>query len=188
MQERLDGEEAPRAEDPLSAERSLFEEAYAELKRLARYQLRSQVERTTLDTTVLVHEAYLKLSKGKGVGFVDREHFMALCARAMRQLVVDHARTRRAKKRGGAAQRIVLTPDLAARALDVDAEATFLLELDGALQRLEAMDERLGRLVELRFFGGYSVKEVASILGVSEPTVKRDSRMARALILREVGS
>jgi RNA polymerase sigma factor (TIGR02999 family) len=164
------------------APRELFAVLYQELRRLARAQLRRRGRRDSLATTGLVHEAYLKLADQTRLDLRDRGHFLALAARAMRQIVVDHARRRAAGKRGGAAVLATLDED----AVAAEARADEIVALDAALSRLEALDERLSRIVEMRFFGGLSVEETAQALGLSERTVKRDWQKARAFLYAEL--
>ena len=155
---------------------------YDELRRIARGRLAGQDQ--TLQTTALVHEAYLKLAGHSRLDVLDRHHFFALAARAMRQLVVDHARRRTAQKRGGEV-RMVALDDMQ---IPVDDRADEMLALDEALERLSALDETLGRIVELRFFAGLSVEETAQALDCSARTVKRDWRKARAFLYNELAS
>jgi RNA polymerase sigma factor (TIGR02999 family) len=164
------------------APRELFTLLYQQLRALARAQLRRQRHQDSLATTGLVHEAYLKLADQSRLDLRDRGHFLALAARAMRQIVVDHARRRGSLKRGGAA--IVGVLDEATVAEEV--KAAEILALDEALARLETVDERLSRIVEMRFFAGLSVEETASALGVSERTIKRDWQKARAFLYAEL--
>jgi len=164
------------------APRELFAVLYDELRTLARAQLNRRRQQHSLATTGLVHEAYLKLGDQSRLDLRDRGHFFALAARAMRQILLDHARRRLAGKRGGTAVRSAL--DEAVLAADVKADE--LVALDGALARLEALDPRLGRVVEMRFFGGLSVEETAEALGMSERTVKRDWEKARAFLYAEL--
>ncbi len=161
----------------------LLPAVYEQLRAMARQRLSSGGRDRTLDTTGLVHEAYLKLFDQTRLTLHDRRHFFAVAAMAMRQIVVDHARRRQALKRGGDLRRIELEPD------QVGAEdpVAHILSLDEALRRLSLLDERLGRVVELRFFGGFSVEETADVLGVDARTVKRDWRKARAFLYRELG-
>ncbi len=158
--------------DPLT-----FETLYDELHALAHRQLRRARPGETLRTTALLHEAYLKLARGGPVK--DRPHFFALAARAMRQVLVDHARTQAALKRDGG-RRTTTLGDVASR---IDADATELIAIDTALAKLHGANERLARVVELRFFGGLSVEETAETLAASTATVKRDWRAARAFLL-----
>jgi RNA polymerase sigma factor (TIGR02999 family) len=160
------------------AARELFALLYQELRRLARAQLRRQRNQDSLATTGLVHEAYVKLADQSRLDLRDRGHFLSLAARAMRQIVVDHARRRGSLKRGGAAMGAVLDEAKVAG----EAKGADILALDEALARLETLDERISRIVEMRFFGGLSVEETAGALGVSERTVKRDWQKARAFL------
>jgi RNA polymerase sigma factor (TIGR02999 family) len=157
-----------------------FEALYAELHALAHRQLWRARPGSTLNTTALVHEAYLKLAHVEGV--TDPQHFFALAARAMRQVLVDHARERAAQKRGGAQVRVTLDEEEAG----IAANAEELLVIDGALAGLQQVDPRLARVVELRFFGGLSVEETARALGTSTATVKRDWRAARAFLIAQL--
>jgi len=159
---------------------ALFPLVYADLRDLARRQLRGA--RGTLNTTAVVHEAYLRFAANEGVTAKDRAHFFALAARAMRQIVIDHARRHLAKKRGGGAARTELGDAVVA----VESRAGELLDLHAALARMETLDARLGRVVELRFFAGLSVEEAAEALDVSPITVKRDWRKAKAFLYREL--
>lgn len=155
---------------------------YDELRRIARRH--SGGPDRTLRTTALAHEAYLKLAAHSRLAVQDRQHFFAIAAKAMRQLVVDHARRRTAGKRGGDAP--VLT--LEDFEIPVNDRACEMLALDEALERLSALDETLSRIVELRFFAGLSVEEIATALDCSTRTVKRDWRKARAFLHRELAS
>lgn len=150
---------------------------YDELKRAARQQLRRM--RDDFQTTALVHEAWLKLAGGAQLAAVDRNHLLALSARAMRQVLVDDARARKADKRGGGQEALTLTARLDAG----ERAALEVLELDDLLQRLHALDERAAQVVELRYFGGYEETEIAQLLGVTDRTVRRDWRKARAYLL-----
>jgi RNA polymerase sigma factor (TIGR02999 family) len=139
-----------------------------------------------MNTTALVHEAYLRLVDQTRATYRDRHHFFAVAARAMRQIVVDYARRRRAQKRGGGQVPFELREDLDSPLLQPEEQAEALLALDLALNRLAALDPRLVRVVELRFFGGLSVEETAEVLAVSTPTIKRDTRAARAFLYQEM--
>lgn len=156
----------------------LFPLVYEELRALARGQLRRHPAGETLRPTALVHEAYLKLVDQTRVKVNDREHFFALAAKAMRQIIVDHARRRTAGKRGGGAAHTILSED----DTPIEFHAIEMLALDDALTRLESVECRLARVVELRFFGGLSVEETAAALDLSPRTVKRDWRKARAFL------
>lgn len=151
---------------------------YDELRVMARRRLGSRSPGQTLDTTGLVHEAYLKLFDRTRLEWQDRKHFFSAVALAMRHIIVDHARRRLAQKRGGAPRPI----DLDAAGLSTDDRIEEVLAVHEALGQLERLDERLASLVELRFFAGLSVEEAAEVLEVSARTVKRDWRKARAFL------
>ena len=156
---------------------------YAELRRLAHQRLRREQANRSLNTTGLVHDAYLKLVDVRDAHFHDRAHFLAMASRVMRRLLVDQARARRAGKRGGGAEVAVLD-----EALHVpESQAQALEELDQALTRLEALDPRQGEIVEQRYFGGLSLEETAEAMGVSLSTVKRELRFAHAWLAGELG-
>jgi len=159
----------------------LFSLAYEELRRLARL-VRRQGAGNTLDTTALVHEAYLKLGRGRALAVEDRAHFTYIVARAMRQVVVDGARRRLTARRGGGD--VAVTLDEAASPTPVRPER--LIQLEEALQELEQADPRRAQVVECRFFGGMGVEDTARALGVSVPTVKRDWRVARAWLAQSL--
>jgi RNA polymerase sigma factor (TIGR02999 family) len=155
---------------------------YDQLRRISHRQLRGERRGHTLSTTALVHEAYLKLVDIEAVDWRDRGHFFAMAGRLMRRVLVDHARTRKRRKRGGDWVRVPLDG-----ALDVSIErADTLLALDEALDRLEARNERQSRVVHYRFFVGLSVEETAAALGISEATVKRDWAYSRAWLNRSL--
>ena len=172
---------ASRGGDPRALERA-FAAVYDELRALAHRHRRRSRPGETLSTTVLVHEVYLKLVHGGRVEVRDRHHFFALAARAMRQILVDAARSRTAAKRGGGAVRV----ELDERDLPVAALAEDLVALDRALEHLEAVDERLARLVEARFFAGLTDAELAALFERNERTVRRDWERARVFLLREL--
>ena len=153
---------------------------YEELKRAARAQLRRM--RDAFQTTALVHEAYLKLAGGAQLAAVDRNHLLALSARAMRQVLVDDARARNADKRGGGQEALTLTARLDAG----ERAVVDVLALDELLTQLHRLDERAAQVVELRYFGGYEETEIAVMLGVTDRTVRRDWRKARAFLLSEL--
>jgi len=159
--------------------KALFARVYGELKQLARKQL-SAAPGATLNTTGLVHEAYLKLAQPAGPSLQGRRHFFALAARAMRQIVIDRARARIADKRGGGQVQLVVFDEAVDIADGDELAPDQLLRLDGALTELAADDPRLAELVELRFFAGMAVAEIAVLQGVSERTLNRDWRRARA--------
>lgn len=157
---------------------------YDELRRLARYHLRQQRPHHTLQTTALVHEAYLRLSKEKSLRVENRAHFLAMSAQLMRWILVDYERNRRAAKRGAGATRLTLDQSIAAQHPqegDVD-----LLALNEALDRLAQLDSQQSQIIELRYFGGLSIEDTSEFLGVSPATVKRSWASARAWLLREM--
>ena len=160
----------------------LLPEAYDELRRLAGRAMRDQRADHTLQPTALVNEVYIKLA-GSSHRPVDRAHFLATAARAMRQILVDHARGRASEKRGSGAVKVTLslaeTP-VAPQVLD-------LLAFDDVLERLGALDQQQVRIVEMRYLVGLSVEETAEALGISPRTVKRDAAMAKAWLFRELG-
>ncbi len=155
---------------------------YDELRQIARRHMRSERPDHTLDTSALVHEAYVKLVGLDRMNWQNRAHFLAVAAQAMRRVLVDYAVGRRAQKRGGVRRKVPLE--------DVPAEAAQSLEtlvaLDAALRRLETVDARLSRVVEFRYFGGMSVEEAAEALQVSPATIKRNWSVARAWLNREL--
>jgi RNA polymerase sigma factor (TIGR02999 family) len=141
----------------------------------------------TLQTTALVNEAFVRLVDARGVRWQDRAHFLGISARLMRRVLVDHARARGSRKRGGDLQRV--TMDRLEERLTVSPEPDLdVVALDRALEQLAAVDERKSRVIELRFFGGLSVEETAEVLHVSNDTVKRDWRLAKLWLLRELES
>jgi RNA polymerase sigma factor (TIGR02999 family) len=158
-----------------------YQRTYDELKRMARHHLRGGDD-ATLSTTELVHETYLKLGGDQHGGWDGRAHFFGAASRAMRQVLVDFARRRHAAKRGGNATRISLGEGDAV----IDVQLDEILALDAALDRLDAVDERLRQIVELRFFGGFSEAEVAGLLGVTPRTIERNWIKARLFLLREL--
>lgn len=155
----------------------LFEIVYEELRARARAQLAGSAPQT-LGATALVHEAYLKLTAGNTPEWNDRAHFYGVAATAMRHIAIDHARARKAQRRGGGAGKVNI--DVAQ--IPVDDAAESLLALDAALNALAARSDRLAKLVELRFFAGLSVEDSATALATAPRTVKRDWRTARAFI------
>lgn len=159
-----------------------FAIVYDELRRLAHLQRRRWSGNETLDTTALVHEAYLKFVGQDRVQLSDRTHFLAVAAKAMRHVLVNYAEERRAKKRGGGATHVPL--DDANPVGEPAAEE--VLALHEALDRLEQVSERQARVVEARFFGGLSIEEAAAALAISPATVKRDWQLASAWLHREI--
>lgn len=155
---------------------------YDELRRRARHYLRAERPNHTLRPTALVHEVYLRMVHLDRVDWRDRSHFFALAARQMRRILVDSARARRYRKRGGGAVNVTFDEALAA-----SARAPDLVALDEALDLLARQDDRKARVVELRFFGGLTNEEIAAVLGVSTDTVTRDWQMAKLWLRRELG-
>jgi RNA polymerase sigma factor (TIGR02999 family) len=167
----------------------LFPLVYDELRRLARAHRRRWQGDETLDTTALVHEAYLRLVDQSSPDWKDRAHFLAVASRAMRHILIDYARARRARKRGGSRERLSVEQMEAAleRGSDVsDASAEALVALEEALQRLERQNPRQARIVECRFFGGMTVPETAEALGTSPSTVTRGWAAAQAWLYRDL--
>jgi RNA polymerase sigma factor (TIGR02999 family) len=164
--------------DRAAADRA-FALLYADLKRLASSRLRRSGELTLLDTTVLVHESYLRLQAGTGLVFPDRHHFLAYAAKAMRAVVVDLVRARQADRRGGGAEVLPLDTQLQDQLASHDDE---VLRVHEALHELAALEPRLAQVVELRYFGGLTEAEVATSLGLTERTVQRDWHKARLFL------
>ena len=155
---------------------------YNELHRLAHHYMAREKPGHTLQTTALVNEVYLRLGGLHQVNWQNRAHFFALCARIMRHILTDYARSRNYLKRGGEAGRIALD-EIQPVSPELDSD---LVALDHALERLAAFDARKSEVVELRFFGGLNVREIAEVLKVSEPTVMRDWNFAKVWLLREM--
>lgn len=167
---------------------ALLPRVYDRLRAMARARLRAERPDHTLDTTGLVHEAYLRLADGGLVDWRDRSHFFAVASTAMRHVLLDHARQRGAQKRGSGRVRVELDPArLGDAGLAAETEPETLLALDAALTRLERDHPRAAKAVELRYFGGLTLEEAAGVLGVSPPTVLRDLRFAQAWLARELG-
>jgi RNA polymerase sigma factor (TIGR02999 family) len=155
---------------------------YGELRKIARRHLRGERHGHTLEATALVHEVYLRLSGGAELHWNDRVHFYAVAAQMMRRVLVDHARGRDAAKRGGTVVRVSLD-----EARDPAVESVpDVVALDDALRSLEALDPRKSRIVELRFFGGLTLDETAAVLGISVPTVVKETRLARAWLHSQI--
>ena len=165
----------------------LLGHVHEDLRRIARAELARHRRGDTLNTQALVNEAYLKLFGGAAANFENRKHFFATAARAMRQVVIDYARAKLADCRGSGAEHVSLDA-LEGLPQPIDAQAEQLVGIDAALSKLEALDPRLAEVVELRFFAGLDVEQVAELLGVSTPTVKRDTRTAKAFLARELGA
>ena len=164
-----------------AARDSLFASVYGELKRCAARQLRRERQGHTLQTTALVHEAYGRLLEQQ-TDWKSRGHFMALAATSMRRVLVDYARAQLADKRGGGWQKLSIDVAL----LVPDGRTQEVLELNEAIEALATFDADQAKLVELRFFGGYSVEETAEVLGVSPATIKREWDLARAWLYRRL--
>jgi len=169
------GDAMPRPADELNAR------LYQELRRLAADFLSRERADHTLQPTALVHEAWMRLADQDGSRWNDRAHFFAIASQAMRRILVDHARRKLADKRGSDPLRVTLSPDITP---SVDANGLDLLALDEALDRLADLDPRQAHVVELRFFAGLNVEEVAELLDVSARTIAGDWRLARAWLSR----
>jgi len=162
-------------------------QVYDELRRLAANYLRHERPGQTLQATALVHEAFLRLNAEKNHPWKNRTHFLAIAALSMRQILVQRARARHAEKRGGQdAQRITLDESALADVPATQPAGVDVLALDAALERLAALDEQQAKIVELRYFGGMTVEEVAETLDISPATVKRHWTIARAWLRREL--
>lgn len=160
----------------------LFPLIYDQLRSLAASQLAGERSDHTLQKTALVHEVYIKLIDQTRIKWRDRTHFYAIAARAMRQILVDYARKKTAQKRGGKQQHITLDEET----LDMDNHAEELLELNDLIDRLAEFDERKSKVVEMRFFAGMTIREIAELLDVSTRTVDRDWLKARGWIYQEL--
>jgi RNA polymerase sigma-70 factor (ECF subfamily) len=156
---------------------------YDELHRVAQHHMAAERHHHTLQTTALIHEVYLRLLNVRNIDWQNRTHFVAICARLMRNTLIDLARARLYKKRGGNVQHIVYDETIVVGL----GPRTDILALDDALKSLATFDERKSRVVELRFFGGLSVQETAQVLEVSSETVMRDWKLAKVWLLRELG-
>jgi RNA polymerase sigma-70 factor (ECF subfamily) len=154
---------------------------YQELHRVARRQMRNERSADTLQSTALVHEAYLRLVNQVPGSIENRQHFVAIASRLMRQILVDHAREKRAAKRDGGVRVELDDSFLGSSTLDID-----VIALDAALSELAKLDARQCQIVELRFFGGLSVEDTAAFIGISEATVKREWSTARVWLTREL--
>jgi RNA polymerase sigma-70 factor, ECF subfamily len=163
-------------------EARLIPQIYDELRRVAGRYMRRERANHTLQPTALVNEAYVRLVQEPHFHWKSRAHFFATAAQLMRHILVDHARARHAGKRGGFQNQVTLDENL----LQASSHSIDILALHEALDRLSALDPRQGRIVELHFFGGLSFEEIASVLEVSERTVKRDWAMARIWLFKEV--
>ena len=175
------------AEGDRAALEQLTPRVYAELRRIAGYCMQNERPGRTLQTTALVHEAYLRLIDVNNVNWEHRAHFFAVSAQIMRRILVDRARGRATAKRGGGMPRVNLDEIALDEIADVSSgRGNELIALDEALERLAELDPRKARIIELRFFGGLSVEETAAVLKVSPDTVMRDWRLARSWLLLEL--
>ena len=181
--ERDDDGDEPRDGESHLAD-ALVPLVYAELRRIAHRQLSGRDGRRTIETTGLVHEAYLRLVDQAGSSFNDRAHFLAVASLAMRNLLVDRARARAALKRGGEQRRITLDE----QSIAVDEQADALLQLHEALEAMAKLEPRLARVVQCRFFGGMTEEEIATALDVTVRTVQRDWTKARVLLRHALSS
>ena len=163
-------------------------QVYDELRRLAANYLRNERPGQTLQATALVHEAFLRLSKEKNQPWKNRTHFLAIAALSMRQILVQRARARHAEKRGGGAEKIALDESVMADHAPSTPGGVDVLALDTALEKLAALDPQQAKIVELRYFGGLTVEEVAEALEISPATVKRHWTVARAWLHKESSS
>jgi len=157
---------------------------YEELRRIARGYMRRQPSGHTFQTTELIHEAYLKIARQEEQNWQNRAHFFGVAAQAMRHILVDYARSKQSGKRGGSAQKITLEENLIVSAQRPEQ----IVRLDDALKQLAVLDERKSRVVEMKFFGGLNIEEIAEVLKISSETVKRDWRFSRNWLLRELSS
>ncbi len=167
------------------AQAEIFDLLYDELHSIAHRQRRHLDAHTTLNTTALIHEVYLKFDRAGELAVNDRSHFLLVASRAMRQLLINYTRDMKRLKRGGAAQRVTLGPEAEREAI-VEEQGTRLLDIDRALARLESLDEHLGQVTELLIFGGLTYDEAAEVLGVGRATVSRAWKVARALLVKEL--
>jgi RNA polymerase sigma factor (TIGR02999 family) len=159
---------------------ALFAAAYQELSSMARYRLRGGARDTMLETASLVHESYLRLVRAGALKAEDRRSFFAYASQVMRSVILNSVRERMALRRGGDAPKLTLNPELAD---DLAGDEETILKVHEALQALEAADKRLAQVVEMRYFGGYSVQEIAESLELTERTVHRDWEKARLILL-----
>jgi RNA polymerase sigma factor (TIGR02999 family) len=172
--------------DPDALE-ALLPRVYNQLRDIAHARLRTERVDHTLDTSALVHEAYLRLTDGATADWKDRNHFFAVASTAMRRVLIDHAKNRQAQKRGGAPVRVDLDlSQLADAAATADSDPESLLALDDALAKLEQIYPRQAKAVELRYFAGLTLEETAGVVATSAPTVLRDLRFAQAWLAREL--
>jgi RNA polymerase sigma factor (TIGR02999 family) len=163
---------------------AVYASLYPELKRVARSRLRQQGRADAMNTTMLVHESFVRLVGAQGLRLEDRRHFFAYAAKTMRHIIIDNARELLAERRGGDAVHVTLGDE----ALQIAATGGDLVRVGDALHELEALDPELAELVEMRYFGGYSEAEIAELLGVAERTVRRRWDKARAWLFVALGS
>jgi RNA polymerase sigma-70 factor, ECF subfamily len=164
---------------------NLLPAVYQELRKLAQSYMRKESASHTLQPTALVHEAYFKLVDQKSVAWQNRSHFFGIAAQAMRRILIDHARVKHAEKRGGDHTRVSFEEQFHSNSPSGEPD---LLALNDALEKLTALDERQGKVVELRYFGGLGIEEIAEVLQTSPATVKRDWTMAKAWLSRELSA
>jgi|SRR6187455_2109799 len=169
-----------RKGDPAALD-SLLPVVEAELRRMARVHMSRERKEHTLQPTALVNEVFMRLMDGNAIEWNDRAHFFGICGRLMRRVLIDHARARGYQKRGGGVVRVTVDEQALAGPAGVD-----LVDLDRALTHLETVDPRKCRVIEMRFFAGLSVEETAEALSVSTDTVKRDWRIAKLWLLKEL--
>jgi len=168
-----------------AAQQELFERVYHELKQMAQQQMRRERDAHTLQSTALVHEAYLRLSQGEPLNWQNRRHFFAAAAESMRRILVESARARKRQKRGGGMAKAALDESLSAAEAVEDPD--LLLDLEQRLEELQAESRELAELVQLRFFAGLSMPDVAACLEISLSTAERRWRFARAWLLEKIG-
>lgn len=173
---------AAHAGDREAADRA-YAALYPELLKIARARLRAHQPNTLLDTVALVHESFMRFVAADKLGIEDRKHFFTYAAQTMRHIVIDFARRRQAERRGGAAEKVTLNSQLLGNA----GAETSVLDVDAALAQLEALDPALARVVEMRYFGGYTDVEIATAMDISDRTVRRHWDKARAFILTQLG-
>jgi RNA polymerase sigma factor (TIGR02999 family) len=162
-----------------SALKDVFEAAYQELRGLARARLRKGAPQALLGTTALVHEAYLRFAQAGRLRLEDRQHFLKYASHVMRSVIVDFVRERIAQRRGGEATHVTLNPEVISSAADGERE---IIQVHDALEELAQLDARLVEVVEMRYFAGMTEAEIATVLGVTVRTVRRDWRKARLLL------
>ena len=180
--------DSPATQDADTQERdsvhALFPALYNELRRLARSRLADGGRHTLLDTSSLIHEAYLRMQRGGGVELKDREHFLAYAATTMRSVVIDFVRRRSAERRGGAAEHVTLNTEAAESLGASDDE---ILAVHSALETLGKVDQRLVQVVEMRYFAGLTDAEIGAVLGLTDRTVRRDWERARLMLAEMLG-